>query len=139
MSVLESIKITAGVKLAIEQQALLSQPFECCGLLSSKGGLITTTHPLRNAAANAEIRYFAAPEDLFAAMKRIREIGEEMAGIYHSHPRSNAYPSAADVEMAFYPEAIYFIMALEPQLELRAYKIAEDRIREVEIVTIETI
>lgn len=139
MSVLESIKITAGVKQAIEQQALLSQPFECCGLLSSKGGLITTTHPLRNAAANAEIRYFAAPEDLFAAMKRIREIGEEMAGIYHSHPRSNAYPSAADVEMAFYPEAIYFIMALEPQLELRAYRITEDRIREVEIVTVETI
>jgi len=135
----EIIKITAAVKQAIAQQALAVRPFECCGLLSGTRDLICTAHPLRNEAEKAETRYFAAPEDLFAAMKQIREIGEEMAGIYHSHPRSNAYPSAADVEMAFYPEAIYFIIALEPQLDLRAFRISEAGISEVQIMTVENL
>lgn len=135
----QEIKITSAVKQAMEQQALASRPFECCGLLSGKGELITTTHPLRNEAEKAETRYFASPEDLFAAMKQIREKGEEMIGIYHSHPRSSAYPSVSDVEMAFYPEAIYFIMSLEPELELRAFRITEAYTREVQIVIIENV
>ena len=133
------VKITSAVKQAIEQLALATRPFECCGLLSGKGDVITTTHPLRNEAEKAETRYFAAPEDLFAAMKRIREKGEEMIGIYHSHPRSSAYPSASDVEMAFYPEAIYFIISLEPEMELRAFRITDAYTREVQIVIIENV
>lgn len=128
------ISITETVRAAIQQQAFEARPLECCGLLSGENGLITDIHPLRNDAEKPETRYFATPEELFAAMRHIREDGQSLLGVYHSHPRTPAYPSASDVEMAFYPEAYYFIISLEPQVELRAFKIEEAVIEKVEIV-----
>lgn len=125
------LKITEAVKAMIEKQALDSRPHECCGLLAGKGNLIIAACPLRNEADKPETQYFAAPEDMFAAMRRMREAGQEMLGIYHSHPRTQAYPSPTDVEMAFYPEAIYFIISLEPRIEMRAFKINNSQIEEV--------
>jgi [CysO sulfur-carrier protein]-S-L-cysteine hydrolase len=130
-----TIRITEAVRLAIEDHASKSHPAECCGLLSGKNGLITDFHPLRNDAEKPETRYFATPEELFAAMRRIRETGQALLGVYHSHPRTPAYPSASDVEMAFYPEAFYFIISLEPNVELRAFKIEDSRIEDVKIVS----
>jgi proteasome lid subunit RPN8/RPN11 len=130
------IAISARVKRAIEELALGACPAECCGLLSGDGHKITELHPLRNQSPQPETKYFAAPEDLFAAMRRIRQSGQVMMGIYHSHPSSPAYPSAADVEMAFYPDALYFIISLEPHIELRAFKIEGSKVEEVTVVVI---
>lgn len=131
------IRITAQVKQALAEQALQARPAECCGLLSGDSRLITDVHPLRNEAERPESRYFASPEDLFAAMRRIREAGQILCGIYHSHPRSPAYPSPADVQMAFYPEAVYFIISLEPRLDMRAFRISGAKIEEVGVTVIE--
>jgi proteasome lid subunit RPN8/RPN11 len=128
------ISITDDVRAAIQEHALQARPEECCGVLSGSNGLITGIHPLRNDAEKPETRYFATPEELFAAMRAIREAGQSLLGVYHSHPRTPAYPSTSDVEMAFYPEAFYFIISLEPQIDLRAFKIEESRIEDVEIV-----
>jgi proteasome lid subunit RPN8/RPN11 len=125
------------VKKAIEDHALGSLPAECCGLLSGRNNVITEIHPLRNEAERPESRYFAAPEDLFAAMRRIREQGGKLLGIYHSHPRSPAFPSGSDVEMAFYPEALYFIISIEPAIEMRAFRIEGSRVEEVSISVVE--
>jgi [CysO sulfur-carrier protein]-S-L-cysteine hydrolase len=130
-----SVHITEQVKRAIEKHALDAQPAECCGLLSGANGVISHLHPLPNEADRPEVRFFATPEDLFAAMRRMREANQSLLGIYHSHPRTAAYPSASDVEMAFYPEAVYFIISLEPRIELRAFRIEASTIREVEIVS----
>jgi proteasome lid subunit RPN8/RPN11 len=129
------IRITEPVRLAMQDHALRARPAECCGLLSGRGTVITNLHALRNEAATPLTRYFASPEDLFSAMRRIREAGEWLMGIYHSHPRAPAYPSASDVGMAFYPEAVYFIISLEPQIDLRAFRIAGNNIEEVNVVS----
>ena len=128
------VQIIDGIAAAIEEHARREHPAECCGLLSGSNGMITDIHRLRNDADKPETRYFATPEELFAAMRRIRESEQVLLGVYHSHPRTPAYPSASDVEMAFYPEAFYFIISLEPRVELRAFKIEDARIEDVEIV-----
>lgn len=132
-----SITITEEVRAALERQALEASPNECCGLLSGRDQLISAVHPLRNEADNPLTNYFASPQDMFAAMRRMREAGHQMLGIYHSHPRSKAYPSPTDVQMAFYPEAIYFIISLEPRIELRAFKINNAIIEEIGFMTVE--
>ena len=132
----KAISIMDAVRIAIERHALQARPSECCGLLSGTDGLITQAHPLRNDADRPETRYFASPEDLFSAMRKIREAGQLLLGIYHSHPRAQAYPSAADVEMAFYPEAVYFIISLEPSIELRAFRIENSRIEAVNVAVV---
>ena len=132
-SVSKLVKITDMIAAEIEAHARLEHPTECCGLLSGRNGLITDIHRLRNDADKPETRYFATPEQLFAAMRRIRESSQTLLGVYHSHPRTPAYPSASDVEMAFYPEAFYFIISLEPSVELRAFKIEGSRIEDVRV------
>ena len=130
------VLVTKEVRAAIERHAVESRPAECCGLLSGADGVITDLHPLRNDADRPETRYSAAPEDLFAATRRIRDTGHSLLGIYHSHPRSVAYPSPSDVEMAFYPEAAYFIISLEPMVELRAFRIRDAGIEDLPIALV---
>jgi proteasome lid subunit RPN8/RPN11 len=132
-----TIRLTESAFTAIERHALEANPEECCGLLSGTERLILNTHPLRNDADSPLTNYFASPEDLFKAMRRMREAGHEMVGIYHSHPRSRAYPSPTDVKMAFYPEAVYFIISLEPRIELRAFRIINSQVEEVEFAVVE--
>ena len=127
------VQITTMIAAAIADHARREHPAECCGLLSGSNGLITDIHQLRNDADKPQTRYFATPEELFAAMRRIRESGQSLLGVYHSHPRTPAYPSASDVEMAFYPEAFYFIISLEPVIELRAFKIEDSRLEDVQV------
>jgi proteasome lid subunit RPN8/RPN11 len=103
-------------------------PEECCGLLGGRGGRAESVYPLRNVAPRPEVAYEAAPEELFEAQRRMRERGESLAAVYHSHPRSaEPEPSPTDVRLAFYPSAIYLIIGLggETGCVLRGFRISE--------------
>lgn len=105
-----------------------ASPAECCGLIGGHDGQrAQTVYRLRNVAANPLVGYEAAPEELFAAQRRMRERDEQLLGIYHSHPRSREpVPSETDVRLAYYPSAIYFIIGLrETDETLRAFRISE--------------
>jgi proteasome lid subunit RPN8/RPN11 len=102
-------------------------PHECCGLVAGAGDTATTIYPTRNLATNPLVTYEAAPEDLFAAQRRMRERGEHLIAIYHSHPRSvDPEPSATDVRLAYYPSAVYLIVGLGNQEPcMRAFRIGQ--------------
>ena len=103
-------------------------PHECCGLIGgTTDGRTQTIYRARNLAADAAVTYEAAPEDLFAAQRAMRERGEQLLAIYHSHPRAaEPEPSPTDVRLAYYPSAVYLIVGLgadEPCV--RAFRISE--------------
>ncbi len=102
-------------------------PHECCGLLGGNDARSLTIYPLRNVAADPLVTYEASPEDLFAAQRSMREQGEQLLAIYHSHPRSaDPQPSETDVRLAYYPTAVYLIVGLgDEQPRLRAFRISE--------------
>ncbi|MEP6570966.1 MAG: M67 family metallopeptidase [Acidobacteriota bacterium] len=104
-----------------------SEPAECCGLIGGADYRVTSIYPLHNLAADSNVSYEAAPEDLFAAQRQMRDRGEELLAIYHSHPRSaDPVPSQTDVRLAYYPQAVYFIIGLAgPQPIVRAFRISE--------------
>ena len=108
--------------------ARAADPAECCGLIGgSEEGQAKSIYPLGNVAFDREVAYEAAPEELFAAQRQMRERGEQLLAIYHSHPRSNdPTPSDTDVRLAYYPSTMYFIIGLagaEPTM--RAFYISE--------------
>jgi proteasome lid subunit RPN8/RPN11 len=112
----------------IISHAMDSAPHECCGLIGgSTDGKARAVYRMRNAAVDPLVTYEAAPEDLFAAQRSMRERGEQLLAIYHSHPRADTpEPSATDVRLAYYPAAVYFIVGLGgEQPNLRAFRISE--------------
>jgi len=98
----------------IFDHARAAEPDECCGLVGGEeGGKARNVYRLRNIAPNPQVAYEAAPEELFAAQRQMRERGEQLLGIYHSHPLSiEPAPSEKDVRLAYYPAATYFIIGL---------------------------
>src|ERR1044071_7612852 len=113
---------------AIMAHAREASPQECCGLIGgSREGRAQTIYRAKNVAADPLVTYEAAAEDLFAAQRTMRERGEQLLAIYHSHPRANnPEPSPTDVRLAYYPSAVYLIAGLgndEPCL--RAFRIDE--------------
>ncbi|HSP64067.1 MAG TPA: M67 family metallopeptidase [Pyrinomonadaceae bacterium] len=118
-----------------------ASPRECCGLIGGNDARTQSVYPARNVAADPLVTYEAAPEDLFAAQRAMRDRGEQLLAIYHSHPRSNdPHPSETDVRLAYYPSAVYFIVGLgDEQPCLRAFRISEREgrwdVAEYEVVT----
>ena len=104
-----------------------ASPAECCGLVGGSHDRAQTVYRLRNVARDPLVGYEAAPEELFAAQRDMRERGQELLGIYHSHPRAaEPVPSETDIRLAYYPSAIYFIIGLGAgSAILRAFRISE--------------
>ena len=102
-------------------------PAECCGLIGGSEETALTVYQLHNIAPNPTVTYEAAPEDLFAAQRQMRDRGEELLGIYHSHPRATEpAPSETDVRLAYYPRAVYFIVGLGAAVPvMRAFRMTE--------------
>ena len=105
-----------------------ASPSECCGLIGgTEDGQTRTIYRLTNIARNTEVAYEAAPEELFSAQRQMRERGEQLLAIYHSHPRAlQPTPSETDVRLAYYPAATYLIVGLggtEPVVN--AFEISE--------------
>lgn len=107
--------------------ARAAEPAECCGLVGGRGRAAESLYPLRNVAHDPLRAYEGAPQELFDAQRRMRERGESLLAIYHSHPRAvEPSPSESDVRMAYYPGAVHFIVGLAGDAPtLRAFRLYE--------------
>lgn len=122
------IRLTRALSAELFLHARSSDPAECCGLIGgTEDNLAERVYPLLNVASNPQVAYEAAPQELFAAQRVMRERGEKLLAIYHSHPRAiDPEPSETDVRLAYYPSAVYFIIGLggtEPVM--RGFRISE--------------
>lgn len=109
-------------------------PNEACGILAGGVDAIQRVYKMVNADKSPE-NFIMEPAEQLKVMKEIRNLGLEMVGIYHSHVASEAYPSARDIELAFYPEAYYCIVTLKEKNNprIRAFKIQEGKILEEKV------
>lgn len=110
-------------------------PNEACGILAGTGNRVTKVYPMSNAEPSP-VSYLVEPQEQFRAQKHMRNNSEKMLAIFHSHPQSPAYPSAKDVSLAFYDDAVYIIIGLMNQEapEIKAYTIIEKNIQGVDII-----
>jgi len=123
-----NLQLTKNHFDAIISHARAAAPQECCGLIGgSTDGRVQTVYPAKNVATDPLVTYEAAAEDLFAAQRAMRERGEQLLAIYHSHPRAtNPEPSPTDVRLAYYPSAVYLIAGLgNDEPSVRAFRIDE--------------
>jgi len=116
------------------EHAKREAPNEACGILAGKNHRVEKVYEMINTDNSAKT-FFMEPKQQLKAMKEIRNLGLEMIGIYHSHLETEAYPSAHDVELAYYPEVFYVIVSIRDRGKpsIRSFKIVEGKITEEEV------
>jgi proteasome lid subunit RPN8/RPN11 len=128
------VKIDSAMVDEIVAHARDELPNECCGLIAAEDGRAVKLFRTSNAEASP-VRYGLDPREQYRIMMEIERGGWMLGAIYHSHTRSPAYPSQTDVNLAFYPDALYLIVSLQDtdRPDLRAYRIVDGQIDEVEL------
>jgi proteasome lid subunit RPN8/RPN11 len=116
--------------------AQLSPDVEVCGLVSSKHGVPSRCYAIDNVAEHPAQRFLLNASQQIAALSEMREHGEELFAIYHSHPTSPAIPSVTDLKLAAYPDALYLIISLNTKgiLEMRGFHIHQQIAQEVPLI-----
>lgn len=130
------MRITRKLLDKIVAHAQEEAPNECCGMVAGHNGRASEVHRARNAFASP-LRYEVHPQDQLRITMEIEERGEEIAAIYHSHTRSDAYPSQTDINLAEnWPDPLYLICSLAEQEQpvMRAFSIRDGGVEEVELV-----
>lgn len=112
-----------------------SAPQECCGLVLGVDEVARRVLRCRNVHPTPETRYLVDRTQLFEAFKASDDFDRELVAIYHSHPRSAAYPSPTDRAEAQWPLAAYVLVSLRAdEPELFAYRIQNDAVKEIPVV-----
>ena len=118
--------------------AVQEAPNECCGMVAVEPGVparAARVHRAVNTAASP-LRFEVDGRELLHTIEQIEEDGCELGAIYHSHTRSEPYPSQTDINFAAnWPGVEWIIVGLangqEPQA--RSYLIDDGEIEEVGI------
>jgi [CysO sulfur-carrier protein]-S-L-cysteine hydrolase len=132
----EEIHIPRKLTNQLLHLAQISPDTEICGLIGGKNGVPITCYPVSNIAEHPDQRFLLDAKQQIAAMTAMREQGEELFAIYHSHPTAPATPSTTDLEQAAYPGALYLIISLNTKgiLEMRGFKIADNDAVEIALL-----
>ena len=118
------------------EHAQAEAPNECCGFVATREGDAVAVHPTRNTAASP-LRFEIDSQELFSTYFAIEDAGCDVGVIYHSHTRSDPYPSQTDVNFAaLWPGVEWLIVGVakrgeEP--EVRNYLIEDGKIRDAEL------
>jgi len=126
------LTITTSDLQKIFEHCQREHPNEACGILAGTGGRVERVYSLASEVPSPSF-YRIDSKEHFRVIREMREAGKELIGIYHSHTGSPAYPSSTDVELAYYPEAVYVIVSLmdKQNPQVKGFTICESEVTEV--------
>ena len=97
---MDSVAIPELYAEALADVARQSAPEESCALLvgavEGRTAQIRDIMLARNVDPEPRIRFGVSPDELIGCYRTAQESGQDVVGIFHSHPDSEASPSATD-------------------------------------------
>lgn len=128
------MRITRELFDQMVAHALQDAPNECCGVLGTKDGEAVKLYRATNIHASP-LRYQIDDRELLGIYNDSEQAGLEMGLIYHSHTRSDPYPSQTDINLARgWPEALYVIVGTAtPEPVVRSFWIRDGAVTETEL------
>lgn len=105
-------------------------PLEACGLLAGKNAKVESVFEVTN-QAQSPVRYVMDPIEQLNAFEWIESNGQDLIGIFHSHPTGPETVSPTDIAEAAYA-VVYIILArVENKWNTRGFWIENGEFREV--------
>lgn len=108
-------------------------PNECCGFVARRGDDAVEVRRMVNEAASP-LRFEVDGLAAFRAIDAFEAAGHELGAIYHSHTRTEPYPSQTDINFAAnWPGVEWVIVGLDRRGEatVRSYLIEDGHVREL--------
>lgn len=130
---LPSMRLAPELIDRIVAHAREADPQECCGVITGRDGEALAVERAENEFAH-RMRYRISADEMFRIYRLADDRGEEMMAFYHSHPRSEAYPSQTDInEASGLPESVHLICSLADPGDpsVRAFTIRGNDVQEV--------
>ena len=127
------LRLAPGILEEVVKHAKACYPKEGCGLIAgSDTG--SKFFPMENVRMSSS-EYEMDAARLISVLREIRNSGEQLVAIYHSHPFGPAKPSGRDIERAYYPEAGHLIVSLteRERPQAAAFRIIDGKALEVEL------
>ena len=127
------LPLSDDVRAQIIAHARDEFPKECCGMLAGADGKPVKVVRATN-SEDSEFRYQVDGLELNRFLHDCDDNGWDFLAVYHSHTRSEAYPSPTDVRLARnWPDPFYVLVSLADQDDpvVRAFRITEGEISEV--------
>lgn len=134
---MDSLTLPRPLATRLLFEAQKSPETEVCGFVGSRDGYACNIYPVANVADDPQRHFQMDAAEQIAATKAMRERGEQMLAVYHSHPDRPPAPSADDIAGLGYPEALLLIISLNTKgvLEMQAWRHDHGRTREVALGT----
>ena len=114
--------------------ARADNPHECCGLVSRRDGEAVKVYRTTNTEAS-QFRFVIDPAEQLRIYNEIEDAGLDLGAIYHSHTRSEPYPSQTDINFAKdWPGVLWVIIGLaNGDPEVRTYEIRDGQVVDAEL------
>ena len=122
------LRIPAALRDEVIRHCLLAYPKEACGILAGSqdgpAGAVVQVYPMTN-VEDSPIGYSMDPKEQLRVERQMRQAGQRLLGIYHSHTASAAYPSPVDVSLAISPDISYVLVSLKDRArpDFNSYRI----------------
>ena len=100
------------------------RPNEACGMVGIVGGEVVKVFKMTNAAASP-VRYSLEPREQLAVENTLAEKGWDGAP-FHSHTRTEAYPSPTDVRLAVGDNPYVIVSLANDPPDIRAFLIKKE-------------
>lgn len=115
------ITITAQAYRELAGYCVSKLPVEACGLLSGREGIAETCWPITN-REESPTAFTMDEAELDMVLEEIERSGEELVGMFHSHPTAAAKPSPFDKEHIVFPCSYLILSLASGRPRLRSYK-----------------
>jgi [CysO sulfur-carrier protein]-S-L-cysteine hydrolase len=129
------VRIDAALVERIVAHARRDFPNECCGMIAIRDGEAVAIHEATNVAASP-LRFEVEGREIIRAQDAFEDDRAELGAIYHSHTRSEPYPSQTDVNFAAgWPGVEWLIVGLRRDEEptVRSYLIEDGVVQEIDV------
>src|ERR1700753_3619264 len=110
-----AMRIERAMYDEIVAHAQADAPDECCGIVSIDGDRAARVYRTTN-PEGSPLGFVIDPLELYRVHGDIEDAGLELGAIYHSHTRSEPYPSQTDINFAKgWPGVLWIIVGLAEQ------------------------
>jgi proteasome lid subunit RPN8/RPN11 len=123
---MDGLRLSKELADEMVAHCLESRPNEACGLLGSNDGAVVKVFRMTNASASP-VRYSLNPKEQFAVYQALEKSGWELGGVFHSHTRTEAYPSPTDVRMASEDVPYVIVSLAHDPPDIKAFRILKER------------